>query len=188
MSEGWTYRRLCDAYREERSSNALTKLDANFTSTLDALVRELAAKAGEDAQAHRELENARKQAMALMRLRRQKIIMRALTAQEGPEPDGLSANEHELYERTRAICTEEDAKLGETLYGKREKRAGTLGAGPALDGSLMKKIKVLKEIPAYRGADTATYGPFSAGQEIELPEGEAGWMLKGNFAKELIIP
>ncbi len=185
MSEGWTYRRLCDAYREERSSNALTRLDENFAGTLDALIKELMAKAADDPQAHRELENARKQAMAMMRLRRQKIIMRAITAQEGPEPDGLGANEHELYERMRALCVEEDGKLGATLYGKREGKAGAGGHGPGPNGLATKRIKVLKEIPAYRGADMATYGPFAQGQEVNLPEAETGWMLKGGFAQGL---
>ncbi len=117
MAEEWSYRRLCDTYREEKSTNSLVALPSDFHRSLQDLVHGLQTKANAGSpDASRELENARRQAWVLMRLRRQKIVMRALVDAEGSEPEGLTAPEHELYERIRGMQKVEEEQLASMLH------------------------------------------------------------------------
>ena len=88
MAEEWSYRRLCDTYREEKSTNSLVTLPSDFHRSLQDVVHGLQSKANAGSpDSSRELENARRQAWVLMRLRRQKIVMRALVDADGSEPE-----------------------------------------------------------------------------------------------------
>ncbi len=213
MAEEWSYRRLCDTYREEKSTNSLVTLPSDFHRSLQDLVHGLQTKANAGSpDASRELENARKQAWVLMRLRRQKIVVRALVDAEGSEPEGLTAPEHELYGRIRGMQKDEEEQLASMLHpitavGMGAQMAGQNGGekqteqpngnkNPESAGLIknetasvqppvasQKKVRILKDIPAYRGADNSTYGPFTTGQETELPPTEAEWMVKGQMAQ-----
>jgi len=44
-------------------------------------------------------------------------------------------------------------------------------------------VRILKEVPAYKGADNIVYGPFKTGEVPELPASEAEWLVKGKFAE-----
>ena len=149
-----------------------------------------------------------------MRLRRQKIVVRALVDAEGSEPEGLTAPEHELYGRIRGMQKEEEEQLASMLHpitavgmgaqmaggaenaqvenGPNGKHAPENGNGGLIKKEItetvsapvasQKKVRILKDIPAYRGADNSTYGPFTTGQETELPPTEAEWMMNGQMA------
>lgn len=47
------------------------------------------------------------------------------------------------------------------------------------------KVKMLKDIPAYNGADDLLFGPFKAGEERMVPESEARWLVTGKLAESL---
>ena len=53
----------------------------------------------------------------------------------------------------------------------------------------IEQVKVdllfLKEVPAWKGADGQTYGPFKVGEESELPAIEAAWAIKAGVAKSI---
>ena len=224
MAEEWNYRRLCETYREEKSTNSLVTLPTDFHRSLQELVSGLQIKSNSGSpDASKELENARRQAWVLMRLRRQKIIMRARVAADGSEPDGLTAPEHILYTRIKDMQKEEEGQLASMLHPITAFGAGVTEIGPAAaaelgakmgnggsaevpitknnenssnngDGLIHKdsapapeapkrKIRILKDIQAYRGADSREYGPFVPGQEAELPQSEADWMVKGQIAQ-----
>ena len=225
MAEEWNYRRLCETYREEKSTNSLVSLPADFHRSLQELVSGLQVKSNSGSlDASKELENARRQAWVLMRLRRQKIIMRALVDVEGSEPDGLTAQEHALYTRIKDMQKEEEGQLASMLhpitnFGAGATEIGTQAAAsmsskmdagitrsaesvtpgnggngnngdslirkesPLVPEAPKRKIKILKDIQAYRGADSHEYGPFASGQEAELPQVEAEWMVKGQMAQ-----
>jgi hypothetical protein len=57
------------------------------------------------------------------------------------------------------------------------------GAALAESGDRLKKVRFTKDVPAYRGADSQTFGPFKSGQEETLPPQEADWLLKGKLAQ-----
>ena len=226
MAEEWSYRRLCDTYREEKSTNSLVTLPSDFHRSLQDLVHGLQGKANAGSpDASRELENARKQAWVLMRLRRQKIVVRALVDADGSEPEGLTAPEHALYERVRGMQKEEEEQLASMLHpittfgsqmtavgaGAAAELAAKMGAGQSTetasnngnngnngDGLIkkesapapvpaqpQKKVRILKDIPAYRGADETAYGPYTSGSEVEVPGPEAEWMVRGQLACEI---
>ncbi|MDE1798028.1 MAG: hypothetical protein KGH63_01320 [Candidatus Micrarchaeota archaeon] len=190
MPQEWSYRRLAEAYREEKGSNALTALPPDFDQSLIALLcaLELAAKSG-SADAGKELENARRQALGLLRLRRTKIVMRALliegSLQANQEPAGMTDGEHALYDRVHGLSEKEEERLAGLLLPKANSNPGGAGAAAqnqsAFSPSLVR-VQLLKDVPAYRGADGQAYGPFTTGQQVELPEGEATWMTKGGMA------
>lgn len=179
MQQEWSYRKLAEAYREEKGSNALTLLPSDFDLSLAALLQLLESQAkGGTGEALKELDNARRQAMGLLRLRRQKIVMRALLANEG-EPDGMTEGEHALYDRVHGLADKEEERLAALMMP----RNGSSGNGAGLAPSL-KTIHLLKDVPAYRGADGSNYGPYQAGEDAQLPQMEAAWMVKGGMASE----
>lgn len=177
--EEWSYRKLCDAYREEKGTNALGKLASDFDQSLMELLATLHAKAANSHDSVRELENARRMALELLRLRRHKIILRALMVHEHGDVEGMGTREHAIYDSVRSLCAKEDDVLAAQVLKPLDKPAAS-GAGASV-----KKVHILKEIPAYRGADAATYGPYVPGQTAELPEGEASWMLAGKLAENV---
>ncbi len=176
--EEWSYRKLCDAYRQEKDTNALGKLASDFDQSLMDLLATLHQKAASSHDSVRELENARRMALELLRLRRHKIILRALMVHEHGDVEGMGVREHALYDSVRNLCAKEDDELAAQVLKPLDKMPSS--GAPAL----VKKVHILKEIPAYRGADAATYGPYAPGQTAELPEGEASWMMKGGMATD----
>jgi hypothetical protein len=127
-------------------------------------------------EAIKELENARRQAMGLLRLRRHKIVLRALLNDTTTHPEGMTEGEHALYDRVHGLTEKEEERLAGLLLPKNN------GITPSV---LPKKVKILKDVPGYRGADGINYGPFMTGEEVELPEAESTWMLKGGMAGEI---
>jgi hypothetical protein len=188
VAEEWTYHRLCEAYREEKGTNRLNSLPADFGRSLQELISRLGTQAG----GQKELDNARKQARLLVRLRRQKLMMRASMEQEGAEPEGLTEGEKEMYGRLRQMYAQEDERLESLMHplpmGGEVTTAGEasgMNGGAAAAPVVKKKLKLLADIPEYRGADNGVYGPFTSGQAVEVPLTEAEWLLKGNLAEEV---
>ena len=215
MAEEWSYHRLCDVYREEKSTNSLTPLPADFHRSLQELISRLTAAASGNLDGLKELELARKQIRLLARLRRQKLMMRASMEQADADPEGMTSFESALYIRLRDIYKQEDEQLESLMHplpsasmpvsampageleiangspsrlpraaGRREPIGASLGnaePGPALS---MKKVKLLADIPEYRGAVGTVYGPYADGQSLELPQAEAEALLRGKMAEE----
>jgi hypothetical protein len=48
----------------------------------------------------------------------------------------------------------------------------------------MKKLVILKNVPTFVGTDMKEYGPFSEGDEVELPEKVAKLFVTRKLAKE----
>ena len=170
-----TYRDLFALYREEKGSNALAQLPEQFDESLEHMIGELSKRAKTDAQALKEFDNAKKLAVSLIRLRRQKIILRSISSEEA-RVLGANQREQEFYEKMQKLCASQDSWLNGLI------RAEAPSSEPVQS---IKKIKILKSIPAYTGADSKEYGPYSQGDEISLPETEAEWMIKGNMAVSL---
>ncbi|MCL6089120.1 MAG: hypothetical protein M1530_03070 [Candidatus Marsarchaeota archaeon] len=190
MAEEWTYHRLCEAYREEKGTNRLNSLPADFGRSLQELISRLGSQAG----GQKELDNARKQARLLVRLRRQKLMMRASMESEGAEPEGLTEGEKEIYGKIRSLYAQEDERLEGLMHplpkmGEGESTAmlekGGLNGGSVSAPAAKKKLKLLADIPEYRGADNEVYGPFATGQQVEVPPSEADSLLKARMAEEI---
>jgi len=196
MAEEWTYHRLCDVYREEKSTNSLTPMPSDFHRSLQELISKLTANTAGNPDGQRELDNARKQIRLLACLRRQKLMMRASMETAEADPQGMTSLESSLYNRLREMYEQEDEQL-ESLMHPLPAASMPMSAMPAggmppaphgsngdASASSKKKIKILGDIPEYRGADDVVYGPFSSGQSVELPPSEAEALLKGKMAEE----
>jgi len=197
MAEEWSYHRLCDVYREEKSTNSLVPLASDFHRSLQEMLSHLQLKVSESHDNVKELDNARRQIRLLMRLRRQKLMMRASMEQAGTEPEGMTASEKSLYDRIRGMYSEEDEQLEGLLHPL--PAGGPIGAkSPGGNGGAFnpnspgasapipskRKVKFIADVPAYRGADDVVYGPFGLGQTLELPSAEAESLLRGKMAEE----
>jgi DNA replication initiation complex subunit (GINS family) len=150
----------------------------------------------------REFENAVAIIREISTIRQQKILFKAIRnggAHTGT--DLMTKDEHELYDRFCAVI--EDARSGlETLLLQYESKKKTpnqrreeSGAKAAIDAqkgasvvapaSSLKKVRFLKEVPAYKGPNNETLGPFKPGEEGQLPTSEAEWLTRGKLAESL---
>jgi len=176
----FSYNKLRDIQREERSSAALTKIPDDFYSQIDALV----GKTRESASSSRsiteikEYENMLKIVRDIFGMREQKIAFRALRSRAGShDSSGMTKDEHELYDRFLSLVDWNRKRIdsvfgeGEMTVVKPEKSEGTF-----------KRVRFLKDLPAYKGSDEATYGPFKLGEERAVPFSEADWLVKGKMA------
>ncbi|MFH1306207.1 MAG: hypothetical protein ABIH83_00935 [Candidatus Micrarchaeota archaeon] len=171
MASTLTYQQLFQLYRNEKETNALGKLPDEFEESLSFLVSSLNKKAEYEENVRKELENAKKIASSLMELRRRKLVLRAISNNEEGKIDGINGREEKFFENIREICGKEERWVESTVgEGRRE------GDEPA------KKIKMMKDVPEYKGSDGKDYGPYSQGETVELAEKEAEWMVDRKMA------
>lgn len=220
MPEEITYRKLCDLYRDEKASNSMVKLPLEFDASLAAFV----AKGGNDG---REKENAERMLQNILRLRRQKIIFRALAGKGEHKTEGMTEGEHALFDRVCALVEGEEGRMAKIVAGKYEaapysngKTDLAMGAtekteiyGKAEDDERLlknaaqegqriakneateaafasdsltadfKKLRILKDVQAFRGLDGKTWGPYKTGDEVSLPPEEAQVIERGRLAE-----
>jgi DNA replication initiation complex subunit (GINS family) len=199
MQQEISYKRLRELAREEKSQPSLVALPPDFYEQVSAF---LSSKFAELESSHsvmsiHEFENAIAVVREISSIRRQKILFRAIRSEGSHEESGLmTKEEHELYDRFCAVL--EDAQNGiEKLllqYGSRKASSlssqkpdvpepGNEGSTPAAPASSLKKVRFLKEVPAYKGPNNETFGPFKPGDEWHLPQSEAEWLMKGRLAE-----
>lgn len=162
--------RLFQLYRDERMSNALLSLPEDFEGSLSQMVADLGKK--QDAQAQKELESARRNAISLIQLRRKKLILRAASGSGGAEILGAAQKEMEFFAKVRELCKEEDEWVDCIIMQK--------NAQVPVHGIF---VVMAKDVPAYKGADGKDYGPYSAGQKVQMPKEEAQWMASKGMAE-----
>lgn len=178
--EELSYRRLRELQRQEKEAAALVALPGDFYASLCVFLKEKRqAVSGSGEIERREYDNIIRIVRELNSLRKQKILFRAVRSGQKHETEGMAAQEHELYDKFCELLSEDGKWLESVCNGE-----------VALDAQAesmasIKKVKLLKEIPAYKGSDNSTYGPFKPGEEAELPAGEADWLVRGKFAQVL---
>lgn len=203
MAEELTYRRLCDLCREEKGTNNLIALPTDFEQSAATLIAKMKgdADASGNLDAAHEHLNAVRLYSSLMRMRRQKIVFRALQDGVRHETAGMTDGEHALFDRMSAIILEEEKRSASSINSKipavAARAAALVGAeipkaataeqaGTASpSGGEFKKLRILKEVPSYRSADGITLGPYRIGDEVPLPPQEAEWMVRGRLAEEI---
>ena len=204
MSEELTYKRLRDLAREEKVQPGLVALPQDFYSDISTFLssRFTEMESSSSVMQMREFENAVAIIREISTVRQQKILFKAIRsggAHTGT--DLMTKDEHELYDRFCAVI--EDARFGlETLLQQYEskkkspnqKREADVakaaadaqkGASVVAPASSLKKVRFLKEVPAYKGPNNETLGPFKPGEEGQLPTSEAEWLTRGKLAESL---
>jgi DNA replication initiation complex subunit (GINS family) len=167
-----TYQDLFAIYRQEKGSNALCELPEGFDESLRGMVSSLHSKSKSDAQALKELETARKLAISIIQLRRQKIVLRAVSSEDA-KLMGANSREQDFYVHMKNMCSKQDLwldKVISSVQAKEEEKG---------------QVRILQPVPQYTASDGNAYGPFSAGDEALLPKTEAKWMVEGKIAQDI---
>lgn len=196
MAEEIDYKRLRDLVREEKGKPGLVALPQDFHTSLAAFLSSKRGTGATDPIMHRrEFENAAAVIRELSSIRQQKILFRAVRSPGRHEKtEEMTREEHELYDRFCAIIEDANGSLEGMLskYSEGtkiadEKPLAPLRAeGETAQQNGVKRVRFIKEIPAYKGANNETFGPYKSGEAVFLPQGEADWLLRGKMAEEAI--
>lgn len=170
------YKKLRNIQRDERDGTALAPIPDDFYLMIEKLIRakKVEAENGKSLAGIKELENIVKTVKNIRELREQKIVFRALRS-EKRDVGGMIKDEKRMYGKVIGVLKDCRVRFEEMMQDAEPEESRTPEA--------LKKIKMLKEIPAYKGVDTGTYGPFKLGEERLLPEREAEWLVKGRLAE-----
>jgi len=197
MAEELTYKRLRDLAREEKGTPSLSRLPQDFYDSVEGF---LASKHNEIETSRsvlqmREFENAVATVKEICSVRQQKILFKAIRSRGvHGQTEEMTHEEHSLYDRFCAVLEDERGRLDTLLskYGKRkEERAEaakseeTKGETASAEAINIKKVRFVKDVPAYKGPDNQVFGPFKPGQETALPKSEAEWLLAGKLAEAI---
>ena len=166
------YSDLRDIQKREMESSAIVGLPEDFYG----LIAQLLSKKAEEATSNKSLlsikeyENIRKIILSIAAKREEKIVLMAVRGEK--EGNGLTSEEKEMLKELSSII-KKSRETVKSAWASEETSAES------------RKIKILKDVSAYRGLDNSVYGPFRAGQEQSLPRAEAEWLLKAGMAETL---
>ncbi len=151
----------------------LTDLTDNFYDKLNKFIKEKKETVENEKSMNnlREFENTVKLLRSIFQIRQQKILLRAIQS-GGEDKEGMTKEEIELFTQIKQLMSSH-TQIFESVLEKRKEQPK----------AQFKKIKILKNVPAYTGADGSIYGPFKPEQEKELPETEVNFLLKADMAK-----
>ncbi len=179
------YDRLYDAWLKEKENAELQRLSKDFYDRVADYVgqirregRMLDQKSAKARLISQELANVKRLMEELVKLRFQKIIDRAASA-ESLEKEALTSEEERLFLELSPTFENFQSLLKDFLRGKTsEIEKKTLPQKRVL-------LRFLQEIPAVVGADLKVYGPFSAEDVATLPVENAKVLVKHGVAVEI---
>ncbi|MEM2963498.1 MAG: hypothetical protein QXW70_03070 [Candidatus Anstonellales archaeon] len=174
-----TYPALRDLQRSERESTNITPLPKDFYSKLSKFISEKKSLLTTTSTISeiREYENIYKTIKEIITMRQKKILFRALTSTEH-DATGMTEEEHQLYDKIREAIKEETEEIEGVVFSTQEKQ-------PTPSQTKYKKVQFVKDIPAYKGSELKSYGPFKKGDIQLLPEGEALFLISSKMANEI---
>ena len=197
MAEELTYKRLRDLAREEKVVPGLVRLPPEFYASIEAFLSSKFSdmESTRSVLQMREFENAVGTIKEISAIRQQKILFKAIRSNGAHgETTEMTSEEHELYDRFCAVLLDEQQKMSMMLsrFESRKAKASSSQekkeeAAPAQaeKADNFKKVRFIKEVPAYKGANNETFGPFKPGEESALPMTEADWLLRGKLAETI---
>jgi DNA replication initiation complex subunit (GINS family) len=173
------YDELRRIHRLEKNTSKLVEVDDDFIDSLQAFVEEekkkyLASLKNFSASDAREFTNLKRVVEEIFLMRQKKLLNKALISSRTKEVDGekMSTQEKEAFRKLLRIL-EDQFSFYESLFGEKEKREAE-----------MVSLKILKDVPTFVGTDMKEYGPFSDGEEVELPAKIAKLFLSRKIAEE----
>lgn len=192
-----TYEILRKVQADERNSSALSALPPDFYASVRSMVRERKEKLARNfslADA-REFENTLKVLKDIYALREQKMLLRALAAAGGArDGSALSPEERWAFDEVVRVLEKGKEWFGVVLEGTEDELPVANGAHAPRENADEKrhhekhpqkvKVRFLAPIQEFMGADGSKLGPFETGQEVELPSGEAEFMLRRKAAEK----
>jgi|GEM_PF-769343 len=207
MAEELTYKRLRDLAREEKLQPGLVTLPAEFTASIETFLSSKFSdmESTRSVMQMHEFENSVAVIKEICAVRQQKILFKAIrSGGTHANTDQMTREEHELYDRFCAVLDDSKGDLNRMLarYGSGKAKPAqppqqqgkgqqtpqnppSAGSQTAEQASSLKKVRFLKEVPAYKGPNNETFGPYKQGDEGQLPQTEADWLLRGKLAEPL---
>ena len=170
-------------HRLEKNSSQLVELGEDFMSELNAFLssereKYLSSLRNGSLRGTRDYTNLEEMVREILAIRERKVLNKALVASRTNEYslDGMSVQEKELFKKVFSLLKDFKEKAS-VLFGSRAKKGSSKEKG-------LKKlpIKILSDIPSFIGADMKEYGPFSAGQSVELPWKTAELLIQRKLA------
>ncbi len=181
------YTELRRVYRLEKNSSQLVKLEPGFYPDLKALLREQRSsylsniKNGNLSKA-KNYSELTKLVREILQLREKKILHKALVVSRSGEFSDSNLTKEEkktfsgILEVLRSHKSEINGLLGESEKPESRKKSER-------KDSQSVKVSISKEVPAFVSADMKEYGPFSEGQEVELPKKTAELLVSRKLAE-----
>ena len=175
-----TYEALREIQRNEKSSEKLFELEEEFYNAFNGYIEQR--QKSQEESSTIEIQNAKNILRDIIDRREKKILNQALRAartQEKIDKGPMTEKEQELYEALVNVLNEYRVELN-----------GENGTKPTEEAEEVEeedtgkvKIKLLEDLPAIVGADFEDYGPFRAGDVVELPRENAEIFLKKEKAE-----
>jgi DNA replication initiation complex subunit (GINS family) len=194
VAEELTYKRLRDLCREEKAQPGLVSLAPEFYSSIEEFLssRFSEMESTRSVMQMREFENAVATIKEISSIRQQKILFKAIRSGGSHATGEMTREEHELYDRFCAVLEDESQRMAQMLSrfesGRGRSQAARQpqqeAAKPGAEENNFKKVRFIKDVPAYKGANNETFGPFKPGEESALPKTEADWLLRGKLAED----
>jgi DNA replication initiation complex subunit (GINS family) len=194
MSDELTYKRLRDLAREEKVQPGLVRLPPEFYASIEEFLSSKFSdmESTRSVLQMREFENAVGTIKEISSIRQQKILFKAIRSGGAHgETTEMTREEHELYDRFCSVLIDEQQKMSAMLSRFESRKAKTSGAQEkrgetgAQPSDNFKKVRFIKDVPAYKGVNNETFGPFKPGEESALPMTEAEWLLRGKLAENI---
>lgn len=197
MSEALTFGAIRELNRKEQREPQLQFLQPDFYAQLSSYVSgkyraiEEAKSRGSEfsseilEQHEKEMHNARVAIKNLYDTRVKKIL---LLAWESASFDSIvdispmTREEREIFDAAYALVKGSKDRTVRDIFTKKEIAALEPVKTEVKEAKV--RVKMLEAIQAFVGADLQTYGPYAAGEDVSLPEKNAGLLVeKGKAAK-----
>jgi DNA replication initiation complex subunit (GINS family) len=182
------YAYLRTVQNNERAGMGLSELSENFYSEASAYIGMLKDNNEKNPSmtTMREYENARRVFEDILNVRAKKIVLNVLQMSE--EPDNILPEEKKIYETVKNNVLEFKERVFSSSSGeKRPEKKASPEAKKEIKKELktegFKKVKMLKDIPQYRGSDGSMYGPYKEGASVSMPAYEADFLVSKGMAE-----
>jgi DNA replication initiation complex subunit (GINS family) len=174
------YDELRRIHRLEKNTSKLVEVDTDFIASLESFVEDekkkyLASLKNFSSSDAREFANLKRIIDDIFQMREKKILNKALISAHTNDYDdnNMSVEEKETFKKIYKILVEHRG-LFLSLFGEAQKESTDL-----------TKLSILSEIPTFVGTDMKEYGPYSEGEEVELPSKVAKLFVLRKLAKEI---
>lgn len=162
--------------REEQISPKITKLPENFYSAVSDYVSQKRKMKEEDRRTVLETKNIERLVEDIFNRRERKIINYSIiSARTGIEPENLSEEEKEFYQ-----------KLVDTIKKRRESDLKKI-LGEEKE-EIVSMVIFKEDVPQFVGVDEKNYGPFKKGDIAKLPEENMKLLIEKTIVEEFKIP
>ena len=159
------YSLLRDIQRKELESAALVSLEDDFYDSVSAFLstKKKEALNSNSLLAIKECENIKRIIISIASKREEKLMLTALRSEN--QVEGLTKEEKAVLKNLVDTISKWRENLNNMWFSEN------------------KKVRLLKDVQQYTGADNSSYGPFKVGEVYSLPRQEAEWLLKSRMAE-----